>query len=137
MATVSVRVNLPQAKRVADRLMERDVVRAVRVVEEGAKRRVGYDETNPGPHLRDAIRSEVRRDTAGPYGRVWADHDIALIHHEGTAAHVIYPRKPGGRLVFYWAKAGRVVFARKVSHPGTSPNRYLADSLRDIRRLYK
>lgn len=38
---------------------------------------------------------------------------------EGSLPHVIRPRKPGGRLVFFWKKLGRMVFLRKVNHPGT------------------
>lgn len=47
----------------------------------------------------------------------------AAAHHEGADAHLILPRKPGGRLVF---KVGsRTVFAKSVQHPGNQPNPYL------------
>jgi len=50
----------------------------------------------------------------------------ALLHHEGTRPHVIHARS-GGTLRF--TSRNRVVYARTVMHPGTRPNRYLADSL--------
>lgn len=50
----------------------------------------------------------------------------ALLHHEGTRPHVIHARQ-GGTLRF--TSRSRVVYARTVMHPGTKPNRYLADSL--------
>lgn len=42
----------------------------------------------------------------------------ALMNDQGTPPHPIFPRKPGGMLVFYWAKVGHVVRFRSVSHPG-------------------
>lgn len=53
----------------------------------------------------------------------------ALLHHEGTRPHLIHARA-GGTLRF--TSRGRVVYSRAVAHPGTKPNRYLADSLRLI-----
>jgi hypothetical protein len=50
----------------------------------------------------------------------------AYIHHQGTRPHVIMA-KPGKHLRF--TSRGRVVYARRVMHPGTKPNKYLADNL--------
>lgn len=50
----------------------------------------------------------------------------AMMHHEGTRAHPIVAT-PGRMLTF--TQNGRRVYARKVLHPGTSPNRYLTDQL--------
>jgi len=41
---------------------------------------------------------------------------------EGTRQHEIKPRRPGGVLAFH--VGGEMVFARRVLHPGTSPNPY-------------
>lgn len=46
----------------------------------------------------------------------------------GSKRHMIYPKKPGGRLRFV-AKGGNVVFARRVNHPGTNPNNFLERAL--------
>lgn len=57
--------------------------------------------------------------TGVPYG---------LFHHEGTKPHTIEPRR-AQVLAFYWPRVGRTVFARRVHHPGTKPNRFLIDAL--------
>jgi len=47
----------------------------------------------------------------------------------GTSPHVIRPRNPGGRLVFFWDKVGAVVSLKKVNHPGTAANRFVQESI--------
>lgn len=37
---------------------------------------------------------------------------------KGAVPHPIYPKRPGGRLVFFWEKKGRWVSLRMVNHPG-------------------
>lgn len=86
--------------------------------------------------LRDSIVK--RLVPGGPSGvsiEVGSADPIALIHHEGTEAHVIAART-APRLVFYWAKAGGVVAFPLVHHPGTRPNRFLVDALRVLRTRY-
>lgn len=58
----------------------------------------------------------------------------AAAHHEGAREHVILPRpeNPHGRLVF--RVNGRLVFAKKVNHPGNRPNPYLSRWLREAVR---
>jgi hypothetical protein len=51
----------------------------------------------------------------------------ALIHHEGSKPHIIMPRR--ATMLRFVGRTGQVVFARRVNHPGTKPNRYLADNL--------
>jgi hypothetical protein len=43
---------------------------------------------------------------------------------EGARPHIIRAKKPGGSLVFFWPKVGRVVYFKQVSHPGNRPNPY-------------
>lgn len=118
---------------------------AVRVerVRQAARAQVGYSrgiQFSPGiqgagraGHLRDTITTRTYVDGQGNI--VWAvgsTHPVALLHHEGTRPHVILGRPI---LAFFWPKAagdanqGRM-FLPRVNHPGTRPNRYLADSLR-------
>lgn len=52
----------------------------------------------------------------------------ALMHHQGTRPHTITPNPPKQALVF--TKGARIIHAKVVNHPGTSPNRYLTDQLR-------
>ena len=39
----------------------------------------------------------------------------------GSRPHVIEPKNPGGRLVFFWPVVGDIVRFKKVNHPGTRP----------------
>lgn len=43
---------------------------------------------------------------------------------KGARAHVIRPKRVGGKLVFHWPKAGETVFLSKVNHPGNPPQRW-------------
>lgn len=77
---------------------------------------------------------------AGPKGiafEVTATARHALWMEHGTKPHVIRPKKPGGLLVFYWAKMGRKVFLRSVNHPGTKPHRYLEKGLSRAYKIWK
>lgn len=51
----------------------------------------------------------------------------ALFHHEGTQPHVIEARRARA---LRFEVGGNVVFARRVNHPGTRPNRFLLNALR-------
>ncbi len=44
--------------------------------------------------------------------------------------------KPGGLLVFWSDRAGKVVYAKHVDHPGTRPNRFLVKALAVLRGRY-
>lgn len=54
----------------------------------------------------------------------------AFWHHEGTWPHWIRPKNPSGVLKF--VSRGMVVYARRVWHPGTTPNRFLTRWLRTL-----
>lgn len=79
------------------------------------------------PYDKGQLRGSIRRDPgiilAGPVsrGKVRAPVIQATTTDKGARPHVIRPRNPGGRLVFYWPKAGQVVALRKVNHPGNLP----------------
>ena len=52
-------------------------------------------------------------------GHVVAHAKHALWVHNGTGGpYPITPRKPGGKLKFFWAKVGHTVVLPRVSHPG-------------------
>jgi hypothetical protein len=50
----------------------------------------------------------------------------ALLHHEGTRPHAIYPRKAK---MLRFARYGRINYRARVFHPGTRANHYLTDNL--------
>jgi hypothetical protein len=97
-----------------------------KAVEMAAKRQVGV---RTGA-LRASIHLRYGVDSGGQFVTVGSKLPYARSHHEGTRAHVIRPRKAQ---VLRFSNNGRVVYAHKVNHPGTKPNRYLTDNLRLIR----
>jgi hypothetical protein len=121
----------------------RAAIRQGELVKEEAKRLVGvyrppdaYSSANRGRKpgtLRDSIVKRVVQTPTGPAVQVVAEDEIALWHHEGTRPHTISARRKP-LLVFYWPKAGKVVAAKQISHPGTKPNRFLTKALNNVVR---
>lgn len=69
---------------------------------------------------------------SGPRGisfQVYSTVPYADFMERGTLPHVIYPKQPGGRLVFFWPKVGHTVFLKSVKHPGTKAYHYLEKGL--------
>lgn len=79
--------------------------------------------------FRDGFTTHTEREPGGLRTRITNSAAHATYLNNGTPPHVIRPRKPGGVLVFT-NKAGQIVFAREVHHPGTRPYRILDDALR-------
>ena len=106
-----------------------------------AQRRVGVYELPPaGPTrdrrpgtLRDSIVKRLRMSSSGPVVEVGSEDPIALLHHEGTVPHPIFPSR-APLLVFWSYKTNSVQRRTSVQHPGTQPNRYLTDALAVIGR---
>ena len=67
-------------------------------------------------------------------GRCGTRVKYALPIHEGAAAHVIRPRRQGGRLRFYWNVTGRVEFFKSVRHPGVGSTPFLTSAMTDVCR---
>lgn len=118
------------------------------VVKAGARRRAGRSKPDPlgrprkyAAHLGDTIVKRMGVVNGKAAVLIVAESPIATWHHEGTQPHVITPRRgkvlrfyaPGGSRSGVLGPAGNVVYARKVHHPGTKPNRFLTDSLADLR----
>lgn len=115
---------------------------AADVIKERARKRVGVYRPEPGDPfaarriarrrpgtLRDSIVKRVAPPRNGlPVILVGSDDPISLIHHEGTPPHTITARRRPW-LVFY--SNGHVQRRITVHHPGTKPNRYLTDSLKE------
>ena len=135
-------VRLADALRSAQGPVVRDLIRRGNRVRDRARELVGVSrgaffspgierasETS-GPHLRDAIVTRLVFEGDRFKVLVGSDLPYALYHHEGTRPHTIRARR-SRRLVFFWPKAARVMFLPRVRHPGTRPNRYLTDALRE------
>ena len=96
--------------------------RGVRILA-GAKAQVGV---RTGA-LRASLHMRHFSDSRGQYVRVGSNLNYALLHHEGSAPHII---KPNRKHMLKFQTRGQIVFAHVVKHPGTKPNRYLTDNLR-------
>jgi len=97
-----------------------------------AQRRSGY--------MRSQIRTWNKTRTAWTLTyRVGTPAPYAIFPHSGTKDHPIDPRTANGRLVFFWAKVGRVVSLRHVNHPGSKGSFFLTGPLfaRGIPRRFK
>lgn len=79
--------------------------------------------------LKASMNYKVTRNSHGLHVLVGSSNKIALMHHQGTRAHIIVPRR-AQTLRFY--SHGRIVYAQIVHHPGTRPNRYLTDNLHKV-----
>lgn len=65
---------------------------------------------------------------------IQAGTSYALDHHNGTPPHTITPVNK--TVLRFVDRNGEVVFARRVRHSGTRPNRFLLDPLiREVTRL--
>lgn len=91
-------------------------------IREAARAQVGVDTGR----LKASIHVRQGRTGPGQYVEVGSPLSHALAHHEGTRPHVILPNRAK---VLRFTSGSRVIYTRKVNHPGTRPNRYLTDQL--------
>ena len=80
--------------------------------------------------LKASINMRQYRSVGGQSLKIGSPLSYALIHHEGTRPHIITPNRAE---FLRFASRGRIVYTRIVRHPGTKPNKYLADNLYLIR----
>lgn len=80
--------------------------------------------------LKASINMRQYRSVGGQSLKVGSPLNYALMHHEGTRPHIITPDRAE---ILRFSSRGRVVYTRVVRHPGTKPNKYLADNLYLIR----
>lgn len=69
-----------------------------------------------------------------PKATIIFDVDYAGYVNDGTAPHIIRPKRPGGVLRF--RMGSRLVYARYVNHPGTRANPFLDRALREVAAPY-
>jgi hypothetical protein len=79
-------------------------------------------------NLRSSIQPRVE---FGPLrGEVEATAPYSLYVHEGTSPHPITP--VNARVLRFPTKAGTIVYAQSVNHPGTRPQPFLSDALAKV-----
>lgn len=88
-----------------------------------AKRQVGV---RTGA-LRQSIHMKQLANATGQYLWIGSKKNYAYLHHEGSRPHFIVPTKAE---VLRFSSGSRVIYSRRVLHPGTRPNRYLSDQLK-------
>lgn len=82
-----------------------------------------------------SMKSQIRSFSSGgasPIGFVVSDHPATVFVVYGTKPHKIFPRKPGGVLVFNSRGSSDKIFAKVVNHPGTKANNFLLKALRSV-----
>jgi hypothetical protein len=79
--------------------------------------------------LRNSIHMRHLANFTGHYLWIGSNKNYAYAHHEGTKPHIITPNPPNTVLVF--GAGSRIVRTAMVRHPGTKPNRYLSDQIRN------
>ena len=70
-------------------------------------------------------------------GEVGSDAYYARVAHDGARPHIIRPRRPGGKLRFYWRKVGHTVTFDYVNHPGMEGKRYLSRAVEIAGRRHR
>lgn len=79
--------------------------------------------------LRSSLNMQIELSPLHVTRRVGSRINYSYLVHGGAKPHLIRPRRPGGRLRFYWKRIGRRVSLPKVNHPGFKGTRYLQDPL--------
>lgn len=104
----------------------RYMARVGRLILDGAKRLVGV---RTGA-LKKSLYMRHERSARGQIVTVGANMRYSLVHHDGSSPHVIVAH---GR-VLRFNQGGRVVYARRVFHPGFRGRNYLTVPLRSAVR---
>jgi hypothetical protein len=104
-------------------LVGRHLTKIGRRIVTGAKAQVGV---RTG-HLRRSIKMEHIYYSTGAAVKVGSTLSYAYLHHEGSKPHIVAPKN---NELLRFNRGSRIIYTRQVMHPGTKPNRYLADQLR-------
>lgn len=106
----------------------RDLVKTAEKVRVRAKELVGKDTHQ----LERRIVKRFVRVSGEVVAEVGSEQPYALVHHEGSKPHTIFPKK--AKVLRFTTKSGDTVFASSVNHPGTKANKFLTDALREVIR---
>jgi len=101
----------------------REIYKRAKKVQVAAKRQVGVRTGR----LKNSIRIYGHsRTSGGQHMYIGSAVPYALMHHEGTRKHIITPKR---KSYLKFRQGAVFVYRKKVTHPGTKPNRYLTDNL--------
>jgi hypothetical protein len=78
----------------------------------------------------DYVSWKIETGPRGLQGVVSCNHPAVRFVLDGTRPHVIRPRRAKA---LRFDMGGRTVFAKRVNHPGTKPNNFMAEALREGR----
>jgi hypothetical protein len=76
--------------------------------------------------MKQAVRPIISGTKNAPFGIVMVDHPAAGFVLNGTKAHPIFPSR---KKVLRFVVGGRVVYSKRVDHPGTKPNNFLMKAM--------
>lgn len=102
--------------------------RATRAAQQVARERVSRQ---TGLYLR-SFKSSVEPGRAGETARIVCENTApyAGIIESGSRPHVISPKR--ATVLVFRSDAGETVFARRVNHPGTEPQRVIETALKRV-----
>lgn len=116
-------------------MLGRFAIKRIEKFEDVVRVNAPYRVDNPGRHLVQTIGHHT--DTAPNMLLAYVGTDperhmrgYAIIVHRGSRPHAIKPRPP--RLSLRFQVAGRIVYARRVWHPGTAPDPFLTRWIREL-----
>lgn len=112
------------------RLLRRRGERAYQKVAEKTERIAEIAERLAPGSMGRYVTWEVEETSRGLRGVVACNHPAVLYTLLGTAPHLIRPRR---KSVLRFEVGGRVVYTKLVRHPGTKPNDFMAEALRQGR----
>ena len=95
---------------------------------QGVAKRIVHRKTG---RLQRDIRIKRTINAKWVRARVGSGLSYAAAQHDGAVEHPIVPVRRR-LLKFYWEKVGRVVYFRRVQHPGNKGNEYLTRPLERI-----
>jgi hypothetical protein len=122
---VSVEVRINQGA--IARLLRRRSGPAARKLRARTERVARIAEAEAPGSMGNYVTWDVEDGPGGLQGVVRCDHPKVRFVLDGTRPHVIRARNAKA---LRFEMEGRIVFARKVNHPGTRPNNFMARALR-------
>lgn len=76
--------------------------------------------------MKQAVRPIISGTKNAPFGIIMVDHPAAGFVLNGTPPHPIFPSR---KKVLRFTVGGRIVYTKRVDHPGTKPNNFLWKSV--------